>query len=88
MSTAAPDRCECGRILAESARADRCENCRRSRRDDQTTKVSGLTTDTSARFRSLRYEAQDRMDYEYLDNDEFVNLLLDVYEYHLEAGDN
>lgn len=45
----------------------------------------GVSTSTWERYRRIREEARDRMDASELTNDEFVRMLTDVYEFHLEA---
>lgn len=46
--------------------------------------ISGLQQSTKDRFDEMKHEARKRMGRKQLTHDEFVGLLLDVYEFHLD----
>lgn len=45
----------------------------------------GLSVETVERLGRLKKESQGRLGYEHLTNDQFMQTLLDVYEYHLDT---
>jgi len=48
--------------------------------------IGKLATDTFERYQDVRAEAQERMGAEELTNDEFVDMLVFVYQLHLESA--
>jgi hypothetical protein len=75
----------CGASVA-GVSAMLCDDCSDDNMDVRQTGIGGISRDTHLRFRDAKMAAQERMGYTELRNEEFVNLLLAVYEHHLDGG--